>query len=220
MMPQNLQLSEEQLKAKAIECDRVLTRGLFEKLFMLKEMHDDKLYLYLNQNYSSMEEYCQDKFDFARSTTYGYLQVAVKFLAILEDKSDVQRAGLIAIGIEKLKILSSLYQSQLSELVVSGVLKLGEKTYTIQDIKLMDRDALKSIITGKEVEESEEKETDIPFNKVYDRVERYFTHVLNNVFNCPTILEPDQIKIELAIKEAIKVFDYYKSLEEGDKKIK
>jgi len=215
--PTGNQLTDEQHKARASELDRIATRDIFYFLFALKEINDNKYYLHFND--PSMAEYCKRKFDFARSTMFAYLQVANKFLPVFNESGSVQHVGLSTIPLRKLIVLSNLSVSQASDLMKRGEVEIEGRTYTIAVINAMDIDKLRELINGKD-DEPEEEEKGIPFYKVYNRAERHFTHILNSVFNCPQILEPDQIKIELHIREAIKIFDNYKQMEDAVKKIK
>ncbi len=143
------QLKAKQLKEKAIECDRLLTRNLLQNLYLIKEIKEQKLYTYLGFN--SLEDYGQNRLNLARSTLFGYLQVASKFLpAIIDDKqvSPVQQLDFSELGIEKLKILAILSENLISELITSGSITLDNKTYTIEDFKQMDRDKLRDSCSG------------------------------------------------------------------------
>jgi len=210
------QLTEHQLKEKAIACDKVLTRNLFEVFFVLKEMYDYKLYIYLG--YNSMEEYCQQRWDFARRTTFSYLQVAKKFLPIVADSNRVHDHALMSFSVEKLTILASLDASIVSELISKGEIKLGLKTYTIEDFKLMPVSDLRVLINGK-TEPAEQNDDTVPFIKLYNQTEKYFNKIVGDVYKCPSIVKPDANKIEILIKQAALIFDKYKAHHEAMKKI-
>jgi hypothetical protein len=208
-MSVNLQLSEEQRKAKAIELHRVATGGLQDHLYALMLINNDKFYVELG--FESMEEYCKEVWSYARSTMFGYLQVATKFLPIGIEENSVQHVGLFSLGLVKLQILSVLEDHLINELAVKGTLKLGDTTYTLQQLREMDREKLRELITGK-VKEPAPPQMNIPFPKVYDNAEKYFTKIMNDVIACPVIIQPDKVKIRIAIEEAARVFDMYKKM--------
>lgn len=212
------QLIEHQLKEKAIEYDKFLVRGLHEHLSILKEMYEEKLYLYLG--FQTLEEYCKDRLNIAKSTMYGYLQVARKFLPLAKiDENPISPChGLIGFGVEKLTILASLEKTILSELIAKGVIKLRLKTYKITDFKKMTAADLRQLISGKTKTIKEDNDT-IPFQKVYNQTEKYFAKIVNDIYCCPTIKEPDANQIEILIKRAALIFDKYKKDEEIMKKI-
>lgn len=207
MTNQNLQLTEDQLKQKATEYDKMLTRGLYENLLLLKGINDEKLYLYLG--FESLEDYCKDRWDMAKQTMYHYLNVATKFLP---QSPEVSPGRLFELGIAKMKILAVLEPDTRQELAVKGELKLGGTTYTIQEIKDMNVQTLRELVTGKK-EEKLVKQMDIPFPKVYDNAEKYFTKIMNDVIACSRIIQPDKVKIRIAIEGAIQVFEMYKKME-------
>jgi hypothetical protein len=78
-----------------------------------------------------------------------------------------------------LVILSGLEDSQILTLVNSGVIRIGDDTYTIEDIKKMDRNFLRKLTNTDDEETKEEPEgMKLPFNKVYSRAEKYFSRLL------------------------------------------
>ncbi len=215
------QLSEQQLKDKAFECDRALTRTLYELLLLLTEIHNYKLYLYMDDPFQSFEEYCAYKWGYARSTTLLYMEIAKKFLPFYKNE-EVQHVGLFALGVVKLDILGSLDTETLAKLSGTGEIELGGNIYTIQDLKAMDREKLRSLINGQDEETKKQspEKPEIPFDVAYSKAEKWFTNILNTVYQCPTILVPDQEELQILIYKATLIFDKYKEGIKTTKKIK
>ena len=219
-MPVNLpviNLNDEQLKAKAVEYDKLLSRNLFDNLYLLKGIYEEQLYKYLG--YDSLEDYALKRLNISRRTMFAYLQVASKFYPVISNPDAVQRVALSAIPLRKLIILANLSHSDTSDLMEKGEVKLGGNIYTIADLKEMDMDMLRALLNGKDEEPAKEI-TAVPFDKVYKRAERFFTHILNDVFNCPDITEPDKAEIEIHINAAVQIYDSYKKMDDAVKGIK
>jgi hypothetical protein len=202
----NDQSTKEKRKA-AIEYDGLLIRGLHENLFLLKAMHDNKLYSYLG--FQSLEGYCKDRLGMARQTMYHYLNVATKFLP---ESPEVSPGRLFNLGIAKMKILAVLDETATSELTAKAEIMLSSNIYSIEDLKEMTVDALRKLITGGTTT-PKTVETDPPFNKVYFSIEKCFREIIKNVLNCSAIPKSDKAEIQYAITGVIEVLDRTRKLE-------
>src|SRR3990172_10344302 len=175
-------LTEEQRKVRAAELDRIATGSFYDLLVALKEINDNEYYRCFD--YETMEGYCRERCDIARSTMYSYLQVAYKFLVLMAEAEPVRRVGLSSIPFSKLIILSNLTYTQAKNLVNTGEVEIEGKIYTIADFKGMDIDELRKLINGKDEEAEDGEEKGVSFEKVYVSTEKYFTKILNNIHNC------------------------------------
>ncbi len=216
-------LTEEQRKAEALKLHEKATGGLFEHLYVLKEINDNKYFIELG--FESMAEYCKRTWDYAASTLKEYLLVSNRLLptisasvnrrhgVYIEDQSSVQRIGLTSLPLKKLIILSQLEQSQLSKFAENGTIRLRNNIYTLADIKEMDRDSLRSLVNGEKrvvVKKEAETKDKIPFEKVYKNAEKHFTKLLLELYKCDLIVADHKKEIDIHLRRAIHIYDLYK----------
>src|SRR3990167_501987 len=131
MADNKIELTEQQLKEEAFECDRLLRRNVLESFLLLKNMYDKQLHKFLG--FETLEEYCLEAFGWAKTTMYIYLNIAAKFPQISPDSDKFQHAGIYAIGAYKLDILTKLDFEQRQELQETGEIDLNDKIYSIED---------------------------------------------------------------------------------------
>lgn len=214
----NAELTNQQLKIKAIEYDRILNRNVLESLLLLKEMYEEKLYTYLGFN--SLEDYCLDRLGMARRTMFYYLDIASKFPQILQNFEEVQAPALTILGIEKLKILANLEYEKRLELQENGVVELNGIKYSINDFKQISCKELSDIIILKEEAQITDDSKGLPFKKVYNQAARDFTRTLNNLKRCTDIPSHDQMEIRIHLQQIIDIYEKHKKLNEAIKRIK
>jgi len=211
-------LTNDERKKEAVKWLNQATGTLFDHLAALKVINDNQYYIDLG--FESMEELCKETWDYAKRTMYEQLQVANKILPLLSTTPGIVRYSaqvlcngtLSSLPFYKLVILSGLEDSQILTLVNSGVIRIGDDTYTIEDIKKMDRNFLRKLTNTDDEETKEEPEgMKLPFNKVYSRAEKYFSRLLLDLYKCDTIVDEHRTQIDILIRKAAKIFDYYKT---------
>ncbi len=213
-------LTNDERKKEAVKWLNQATGTLFDHLAALKVINDNQYYIDLG--FESMEELCKETWDYAKRTMYEQLQVANKMLPILSVSSSVRHGAqmvhhteIASLPFKKLLILSTLEDQQLLNFADTGFLKIGDSVYTFEDIKKMDRNVLRNliIINPDDYEETKEEPVGmkLPFDKVYSRAEKYFSRLLLDIYNCDTIVNEHRTQIDLLIRKAAKIFDYYKT---------
>ncbi len=209
----NTQLTEKEI-TEAKEVLHFTRRGLYEFIYGLKIIKEKKFFK--AYGFETMDEFVLAEFDMARATMYMYLNIGQVFLPIIlqneENSQEVQPVGLFSLGPAKLDILTKLGQPIISELITSGSITLGKKNYTIEDFKQMSRDELRSLITGEKekVKEEPNGQLEIPFDKVYSHMEKSLDKMITETRACKTLLDVDQAKIEIKIREIAEIMDSYK----------
>jgi len=213
------ELTDQQRKERALELLKIIRRGMFESCYAMKLVNDNKFYIELG--YNSMVEFSASELNYAKSATYAFLQIAERFLPLTNDINLFHDHGMSSIPYYKLTILANLTSEQARELLEKGTFLFEENVYTISDINLMSVDELRLLINGEEETEPGIKTSlEIPFQKVYNVVEKAFTKILKNVTNCSDISVPDQKQIELFLAPIANILDKYKREEEATRKIK
>jgi hypothetical protein len=211
-------LTEEEHNARALQLDSTATVTLFNFFVALKEINDNKYYHRLGA--TSMAEYCKRKFDMASSSVSEYLKIANKLLLVSDTNTSLdseaekfRRAELFQLPIRKLVIISQLEPKQISRLVEDGTLQLKSKTFTMEDIKEMDRDSFRKLVSGKQrVEIKKEAETKdvIPFEKVYANAEKYLFKLITEIRKSDLISSEHKKEIEKRLTSAAQIYDMYK----------
>jgi hypothetical protein len=227
-------LTEDQHNLKAHKLDQNASNSIFNLFYSLREINNNEYYKRLG--FSSMADYCKQKFDYTKSIISEYLKIAHKLLP-QSDSLDVDNvtntefnssffdnydghslnlkrfcgAELFSLPIRKLMIISKLSEQQILELNTEGKTHIRGKIYTIDMINQTDRDILYRLITNTKAKQIKPNNNPdkLPFAKVYSNTEKYIGKILIDLSKCDLVLFEHKKQIDALIDEIIKIYDSY-----------
>ena len=154
--------------SRAKELDRLAKGSIMQLIFALKEIMDNELFDELG--FDSMRDYVQKSLKYSYTNTRWYLNIVQKlgeYLPINDFSRRVITSGeslesssknveiLSEMPFHKLFHLSRLPEKNIKDLFLTGVTTINEKPYTLETIKLAQREYLGKIIT-REINKIEE----------------------------------------------------------------
>jgi hypothetical protein len=223
--------------------DRVKTAHSFNALasktallhyLCLLAIYEQKYYIELG--YNSMENYCKECWDYARSTAFRKLQTATKIqnycgfnlnlnqsciagLLDLIQQSGIEKedenylSTFLSLPSEKQSLLSKLDQKDFNHLIKTGKTHFGSSQLTLDNVNEYSRDTLRRLADGekrvviKKEADNKNKPFELPFEIANKRINKYISNILLDIHNCDTFSKLDQQNIEEHLRAILSIYD-------------